>query len=249
LEQKSNKRDLKVCCVYILMTEYIFYKISCIDKNIDYSYIGSTKNFRRRKCEHKNVCTNEASKKYNYQLYQTIRENGGFDNWTMSPIGKGIFENRLDALIEEQNYINYNNTTLNTNRTFNTIEDYHNYHKQYRYDNYEHIKESNKLYYETHKDEIKELNKKYRETHREEISEKKKIYNETHKEEISEKKKKYRETHKDEIKELNKKYREAHKEKIKARSAEKTTCECGGCYTYAHKAEHFKSKRHIAYFS
>jgi len=156
------------------MTEYIFYKISCIDKNIDYSYIGSTKNFRRRKCEHKSVCTNEASKKYNIILYKTIRENGGWDNWTMSPIGKGIFENRLDALIEEQNYINYNNTTLNTNRTFNTIEDYHNYYKQ-RYETHkEEINEKKKYYREAHKEEIIETNKKYYEANKEEINAKKK---------------------------------------------------------------------------
>ena len=182
------------------MSEYIFYKISCIDKNIDYSYIGSTKNFRCRKNQHKCACTNETSNKYNLLLYKTIRENGGFDNWCMVPIGKGIFENKVDVLIEEQKYINDYNSTLNSNKAFISKEEMINYKIQYN------------------------------EIHKEEINEKQKYYN-----------KKYRETHKEEIKESNKKYSEAHKEK--------TTCECGGCYTSRHKAEHFRTKRHIAHFS
>jgi hypothetical protein len=122
------------------MTEYIFYKISCIDKNIDYTYIGSTQNFRRRKNQHKSNCTIEACKPYNILLYKTIREYGGWDNWRMVPIGKGIFEKKLDALIEEQKYINDNNTTLNVARAFNTKKDYDDYRKQYK---------------ETHKEVIK----------------------------------------------------------------------------------------------
>jgi hypothetical protein len=201
------------------MTEYIFYKISCIDKNIDYTYIGSTKNFRRRKCEHKCYTTNEACKKYNSPIYKTIRENGGWENWSMVPIGKGIFENKIDALIEEQKYINDNNSILNANKAFMTKEDRYTYMKQYRINNPEQVKESDKKYRETHKEEIKEMQKKYRETHKEELIESSKMYRETHKEEINAKKK------------------------------EKTICECGGCYTNCHKARHFKTNRHIAHFS
>lgn len=193
---KDNKRHLKGCLVYILMTEYTFYKIYCNDTNIDYTYIGSTKNLRVRKNQHKCTVINEASKKYNYPLYKYIRENGGWDNWTMSPIGKGIFEKRVDALIEEQKYINNNNnSTLNTHRAFMTKEDSDNHKKQYVINNPEKVKESRKKYDETHKEEIKESQKKYREAHK-----------------------------------------------------EKTTCECGGCYTYRHKAEHFRTKRHIDHF-
>jgi hypothetical protein len=201
------------------MSEYIFYKISCIDKNIDYTYIGSTKNFRHRKCEHKCYVTKETSNKYNILLYKTIRENGGWENWFMVPIGKGIFENKVDALIEEQKYINNNNTTLNSNKAHMTKDDRYNYMKQYRINNPEQVKESNKKYRETHKEEIKETQKTYRETHKEELTE------------------------------SQKKYRETHKEELNAKKSEKTTCECGGCYTYSHKAKHFRTKRHIDYFS
>ena len=55
--------------------------------------------------------------------------------------------------------------------------------------------------------------------------------------------KEYKEVNKEKIKEEMKKYRENNKEKIK----EKITCNCGGNYTYSHKARHFKSKKHEAY--
>jgi len=38
-------------------------------------------------------------------------------------------------------------------------------------------------------------------------------------------------------------YREVNKEKRK----EKFNCECGGKYTYTHKIEHMKTKKHLKY--
>ncbi len=181
------------------MTEYTFYKISCNDTNIDYTYIGSTKNLRHRIWNHKSDVNNEARKAYNLPLYKTIRENGGWDNWSIKPIGKGIFDNRLDALIEEQKYINDNNSTLNTHKAVMTKEDNDNYKKQYVINNPEKVKESKKKYRDTHKEEIRD-----------------KIKNDI---------------------------------ELQAKRKEKTTCECGGCYTYSHKAEHFRSKRHTDHFS
>jgi hypothetical protein len=179
--------------------EYIFYKISCNNPDIKYTYVGSTKNLRHRLWQHKSDVTNEASKAYNLPLYKTIRENGGCNNWRIDPIGKGIFEKRVDALIEEQKYINDNKSTLNTHKAVMTKEDNDNYKKQYVINNPEKVKESNKKYRETHKEEIKD-----------------KIKNDI---------------------------------ELQAKRKEKTTCECGGCYTYSHKAEHFRSKQHINHFS
>ena len=65
-----------------------FYDKSIIYKlkhNEDYDdnniYIGSTSNFKNRKYQHKNKCSNEKSKEYNYYVYQFIRANGNWDNW------------------------------------------------------------------------------------------------------------------------------------------------------------------------
>ena len=46
-------------------------------------------------------------------------------------------------------------------------------------------------------------------------------------------------------KEYNEYYRNEHYEKIN----EKFTCDCGGRYTYKHKSEHYKSKKHQLYIS
>jgi hypothetical protein len=61
---------------------YYIYKICCDDCS-DFVYVGSTKAFRQRKNKHKNDCTNENSSNFNLKLYNTIRENGGWDNWRM----------------------------------------------------------------------------------------------------------------------------------------------------------------------
>jgi hypothetical protein len=174
--------------------EYIFYRISCNDPDIDYTYIGSTKNFKERKTQHKRDCYNENRKAYNLHLYKTIRENGGWDNWRIDPIG-----NRVDALIEEQQYINDNKSILNTHKAVMTKEDNDNYKKQYVINNPEKVKESKKKYRDTHKEEIKDKTKNNTE--------------------------------------------------LQAKRKEKTICECGGCYTYSHKAEHFRSKQHVNHFS
>ena len=59
------------------------YKIVCNDLDVKYTYVGSTENFTRRKCEHKRRC-NDATR--TNKLYNTIRDNGGFDNFTMLKI-------------------------------------------------------------------------------------------------------------------------------------------------------------------
>ena len=39
--------------------QYTFYEIVCKDENKDFIYIGSTKDFKNRKYQHKNACINE----------------------------------------------------------------------------------------------------------------------------------------------------------------------------------------------
>jgi hypothetical protein len=104
--------------------EYTFYKIHCSEPNIDFTYIGSTKNISDRRWAHKSDCNNiNKPKKYNLKLYKTIRENGGWDNWNLTIIGKGIYEDRILARIEEQKYINDLNSNLNSFRAIMTKED------------------------------------------------------------------------------------------------------------------------------
>jgi hypothetical protein len=66
----------------------VIYKLVCNNLEITDIYVGSTTNFKVRKNNHKSDCNNEKQKPYNQKKYITIRENGGWDNWSMIEIEK-----------------------------------------------------------------------------------------------------------------------------------------------------------------
>ena len=192
----------------------IIYKIQ--HKTIDeLIYIGSTTNFTKRKNKHKSDCCNEKSTKYNTKKYVMIRENGGWDMFTMVLVKKYPCNDHLEARQEEERIRRELNANMNSIRCFRTEED------------------------------IKEDHKQYRETHKEEIKENKKQYCETHKEEIKEKWKQYRETHKEEINEYSKQYYETHKEEIKEKWKQKVECECGCIISNHSLIKHKKRRNHL----
>ena len=61
----------------------LIYKIVCNDLNVTDLYVGHTTDFSVRKNLHKNDCNNEKGVKYNLKIYQSIRANGGWENWNM----------------------------------------------------------------------------------------------------------------------------------------------------------------------
>ena len=74
--------------MYYKMPDYaktIIYKLINYDYP-DLVYVGSTTNFTKRKQGHKERCLNEKSKKHNLKLYVSIREYGGWENWSMIKI-------------------------------------------------------------------------------------------------------------------------------------------------------------------
>ena len=83
----------------------IIYKITCNDTSITECYVGSTCNFTRRKSQHKHKCNNVNTTGYNIPLYKFIRDNGGWDNFTMSPIKKFPCSDKMEKLIEELNIV------------------------------------------------------------------------------------------------------------------------------------------------
>jgi hypothetical protein len=83
--------------------KYIIYEITPLDKSILYSYVGSTKNFRTRKFQHKSRCYYEKDiKRFNLSVYKFIRENGGWDAFQMNPIEEIEVEYKTLARIKEQ---------------------------------------------------------------------------------------------------------------------------------------------------
>ena len=145
------------------MTKYIFYKISCLDTSIDYVYIGSTTNFTKRKYHHKSRCNNINDSFHNFPVYKFIRDNGGFENFSMIPIEESDFETKLQARIREQELIEtYINKLNSRNAYINKIEYKKQYNKHYRFENKEQIKKYKAQYFEQNKQHIKEYQKNYR---------------------------------------------------------------------------------------
>jgi len=134
----------------------IIYKIQ--HKTIDeLIYIGSTTNFAKRKCQHKSTFYNEKDKDHNEKKYVMIRENGGWDMFTMVLVKKYPCNDYLEARQEEERIRREMNANMNSVRCFATQEEHMERDRQYA-----------KKYSETHREEIK----KYRETHREQINQK-----------------------------------------------------------------------------
>lgn len=231
----------------------IIYKICCKDVNITDIYVGHSTDLIRRRQQHKQNCYNETDKEYNVYKYQFIRENGGWENWSLIPIEEFPCENVNQARIRERYWIETLKATLNKQIPTRT-------NKEYYEDNKEHIKEVIKEWYEDNKEYLKEYRKEwynnnkehkkeYREDNLDKIKEYIQKWREDNKEHLKEIKKKYYENNKEKNKEKVKEYRENNKEKIKEKKQEKFTCECGGCYTNQHKSRHLKTQKHQNYLS
>lgn len=93
----------------------IIYKIVCKNLSIDGMYIGSTTDFYSRKKCHKSRCTNKQSLFYNYKIYSTIRENGGWENWEMLEIEKFPCADKREADTRERYWIEKLKAILNHN--------------------------------------------------------------------------------------------------------------------------------------
>ena len=87
----------------------IIYKITCKDPSISDVYVGHTTNFVQRKHSHKQSCVKEQCK-----LYTTIRNNGGWDNWTMEIVSFFNCNDHYEARIKEQEYFELLHATLNS---------------------------------------------------------------------------------------------------------------------------------------
>ena len=197
---------------------YTIYKIVCEDLP-NFNYVGSTQAFRQRKAQHKSDCNNEKAKQYNFKLYKTIRENGGWDNWRMVCIDEIEVDSNRKAEAKEEEWRMKLEANLNERRCYVSEEQ-----------KKEHNRECGKEYRENNEDKIRE-------------------YRENNKDKIKEQVKEWYENNKDKVKEQMKDYQETNKEQIKEWKNTKCVCECGGKYTNANKSIHIKSKKHQKYLN
>ena len=82
----------------------VIYKIVCNDLNIEDVYVGHTTNFTKRKYQHKSSSQNKNGKSYELKLYKSIREDGGFENWSMIEIEKYPCNDLQEASKRERYY-------------------------------------------------------------------------------------------------------------------------------------------------
>jgi len=143
----------------------IIYKLCCNDLNIIEVYVGQTTDFRKRKNRHKSCCNNETAKGYNYNVYQFIRNNGGWDNWNMIEIEKYNAIDGNDAKKRERFWIEELKASLNCKIPTRL-------QKEYIEDNKEEITIKKKNYRDNNKEEKAKTDKEYYENNKEKILEK-----------------------------------------------------------------------------
>jgi hypothetical protein len=138
----------------------IIYKLCCKDPEITDVYVGSTTQFDKRKCQHKTECHNEKRRHYHLNIYQFIRNHGGWNNWEMVEIEKYQATDKLDLLKRERHWLEQLEATLNKEVPSRTPAEYQ------------------KQYYQKHKQVIlqnlRQYLKQYRQTNKERIAEYKK---------------------------------------------------------------------------
>jgi len=91
----------------------VIYKIVCNDLAVTDLYVGSTTFFTRRKTEHKSCCK-DMSKKHKMKIYEIIRNNGDWENWTMVQIEEFPCANGNEARARERYWYEQLQATLNT---------------------------------------------------------------------------------------------------------------------------------------
>jgi len=152
--------DLSNCYIYHIL-----------DKDGIVHYVGSTSNINSRKSSHKYRCNTEHDKQHNLDIYQYIRDNGGFDAFEIVPIQKiENISNKTELLIAEQTEINKFSNLKNKNGSYRSSR-----------------KEINKIYYEKNKDQINQQNLQWKKNNPEKLSK----YYQENKEKIKEYKRQY----------------------------------------------------------
>ena len=168
-----------------IQTDYsntIIYKICCKDVSINDIYVGHTTNFIQRKNQHKTSSYNINDKKYNQYVYKFIRENGGWDNWSMIQIEEHNCKNKREAEATEHYWIENLAAALNSNKPHAMCKEEPQLYKHCWYEEKkDYILQKAKVNYEENKEQKLEYQKQYANKNSEHIAEKQKEYREKNK--------------------------------------------------------------------
>ena len=152
----------------------IIYKIVCNDLNIKDIYVGHTTDFTKRKSCHKTRCHNINGNHYNYKVYECIRKNGDWSNWSMLEIEKFPCNDSNEARSRERYWIEITKAGLNSISALQTEEELKKMKKDYM-----------NIYKEKNKERKKITDNNYRQKNKEKIKEKVRLYNINNKDKIN----------------------------------------------------------------
>ena len=102
----------------------VMYKFVCNDLNVTDVYAGHTTQFVKRKNSHKFSCTNANSPLYDLKIYQIIRANGGWADWSMIEIEKYPCNDGNEARFRERYWFEQLGAKMNTQVPNQSHDDY-----------------------------------------------------------------------------------------------------------------------------
>lgn len=195
---------------YIDYTNNVIYKIQHNDID-ELLYVGSTTDFTSRKAQHKS-----SSKHSNGRVYKMIRDNGGWECFSMVVLEEYPCEKKTQACKREDEIMRELKANMNTRKAYTGIVavNRNDYYKQW----FENNPEYRRQWCEDHADQIKTYLKQYYTDHSNE-----------HKQRMKE----WREANPDYFKQWRAK-------------AGKVTCECGCVVSKTNLSTHKNSKKHFS---
>lgn len=113
------------------------YKLCCNDTTITDIYVGSTTAFTKRKCGHKTSCNNKTNKSHNIYVYQFIRDNGGWSNWSMVLVEEYNTTTKRNLELRERYWIEKLKAKLNKCIPSRTAQEYYEDKKEYKKEYYQ----------------------------------------------------------------------------------------------------------------
>jgi hypothetical protein len=149
----------------------VIYKIVCNDLNVTDIYVGHTTNFTKRKNQHKTVCCNVNDRKHNLKVYQIIRDNGGWENWSMIEVEKLTCADENEARARERYWYEELKANMNSYRPYRSGEEFKEqrilccriwYKENPKYHMTEHIREGKRKY--DQQEHVKEKKRNYNRT-------------------------------------------------------------------------------------
>ena len=184
----------------------VIYKIVCNDLTVEYTYVGHSTDFTKRKNTHKTRCNNIKDKKYNLKVYQIMRANGGWTNWTVLQIESYPCNSSIEARLKEREWYEKLSSTMNSLRPFRSEEERIQQVKEYQALNKGQIAEQRKGYLILNAEKIALYQKNYKLLNKNKLSDQAKLYYENNKEKALEYQAKYQADNKVHISEQKKAY-------------------------------------------